>query len=183
MWLIVGLGNPGSKYARTRHNVGFMVLEELGERHGFSFSERKDFRIAGGSIGGVGCTLLEPLTFMNRSGAAVKKVMEKVSAPMERLIVIHDDLDLDTGRVKIRRRGSSGGHRGVESVIQSIGAREFVRVKIGIGRDPFLPVEAYVLSRFAREEAPLLREAIKKAADSIESILADGIDRTMNRFN
>lgn len=183
MWLIVGLGNPGRKYARTRHNIAFLVLEEFIEKHGLEFKEKRDYRICNGSIDGTEIVLIEPLTFMNRSGTAVHKIMDKFNIPSEKTIVIHDDLDIEVGRLKIRRRGSSGGHRGVESIIQNIGSSGFIRIKIGIGRDEYISAEDYVLSKFRRNELPLIREAIKKAGESIYSIITEGVERAMNRFN
>ena len=183
MWVIVGLGNPGSKYSRTRHNIGFVVLDKLAEGLHLEFKEKPDFRICGGSIGTDKIVLMEPLTFMNRSGPAVKKVLDKFPATPENLILVQDDLDLDTGRIKIRKKGSSGGHNGIESVIQHIGTNSFIRIKIGIGRNPDVPAEGYVLSKFTKQEQPLIKEAAARAVDAIHCIIADGVDRAMNRFN
>jgi len=183
LWLLVGLGNPGSRYARTRHNVGFMVLDALAEGIGLSFRDRTDYRIGDGSIEDERIILIEPLTFMNRRGIAVKKVVDKHAVPPERMIVIHDDLDLATGRIKIRKKGSSGGHKGIESVIQQIGTRDFIRVKIGIGRDPLVPTEAFVLSKFRKAEIPLIKDALSKASEAITCIVTEGPDRAMNKFN
>jgi len=183
LWLIAGLGNPGSRYEKTRHNAGFLVLEELVERLQLEFKEKEDFKISKGSLGDEKIILVEPLTFMNRSGVAVRKIMQKSNVSPERLIVIHDDLDLECGNLKIRKKGSSGGHKGIESIIQNIGTREFIRVKIGIGRDPFVPTEKYVLSRFRKDEMPVIKETIAKAAESVHSIIIEGVERAMNRFN
>ncbi|MDA8239413.1 MAG: aminoacyl-tRNA hydrolase [Nitrospiraceae bacterium] len=183
MWLVVGLGNPGARYSRTRHNAGFLVVERFAAEQGLDFREKDDYRICAGPIDGERIGIIEPLTFMNRSGSAVTKVIDKYHIPPERIIVIHDDLDIPTGRLKIRRKGSSGGHKGVESIIQSIGSRDFIRVKIGIGRDDTVPVESYVLSKFRRDELPLIRDAVAQAAESIGAIIAGGIDKAMNRYN
>jgi len=183
LWLIAGLGNPGSRYEKTRHNAGFLVLQELIERLQLEFKEKEDYKISKGSLGDEKIILLEPLTFMNRSGTAVRKIMRKSDVSPERLIVIHDDLDLECGSLKIRKKGSSGGHKGIESIIQNIGTQEFIRIKIGIGRDPFVPTEKYVLSRFRKDEIPVIKEAIVKAAESVHSIIIDGVERAMNRFN
>jgi PTH1 family peptidyl-tRNA hydrolase len=120
---------------------------------------------------------------MNRSGVVVRKIMQKSNISPERLIVVHDDLDLECGSLKIRKKGSSGGHKGIESIIQNIETREFIRVKIGIGRDPFVPTEKYVLSKFGKDEMPVIKEAIVNAAEAVNSIIIDGVERTMNRFN
>ncbi|MEW6107690.1 MAG: aminoacyl-tRNA hydrolase [Nitrospirota bacterium] len=183
MWLIVGLGNPGSKYERTRHNIGFLVLEKLIQKNDLEFSEKKDFRICKGSIENSAIILMEPLTFMNRSGTAVRRVAEKYNIPPEKIMVIHDDLDMEIGKLKIRRRGSSGGHRGIDSIIQNLGSSDFIRVKIGIGRDEYSPTEDYVLSKFSRHELPLIKKSAEKAVDAIETIIKEGVERAMNRFN
>ena len=183
MWLIAGLGNPGSRYEKTRHNAGFMVLEGLIERLQLEFKEKEDYKISKGSLGDDKIILLEPLTFMNRSGIAVREIMRKSNISSERLIVIHDDLDLETGGLKIRKKGSSGGHKGIESIIQHIGTQEFIRVKIGIGRDPFVPTEKYVLSRFRKDETQVIKEAIERAGEAVPAIILDGVERAMNRFN
>ncbi len=183
MWLVVGLGNPGSKYSRTRHNIGFQVLDELAKRHGLEFREKADYRICTGSMEGDEIVLVEPLTFMNRSGTAVRKIAGKFFVPPEHVIVVHDDLDLETGVLKIRRKGSSGGHRGIESVIQSLGTKDFVRVKIGIGRSGVVPAEKYVLSKFTGAELPSVKAAIMEAVESIHAILTEGVEKAMNRFN
>jgi PTH1 family peptidyl-tRNA hydrolase len=183
LWLLVGLGNPGSRYARTRHNAGFLVIEELAGREGLEFREKADYRICDGSIEGERIALVEPLTFMNRSGSAVRKAADRFAVSPENIIVVHDDLDFETGKLKIRRKGSSGGHKGVESIIQGIGSGDFIRVKVGIGRDQLVPVEKYVLSKFTKEELPLVREAVGRAADAIPFIISEGIEKAMNKFN
>jgi peptidyl-tRNA hydrolase, PTH1 family len=183
LWLVVGLGNPGSRYSRTRHNIGFQVLDELAKQHGLEFREKADYRICNGSIEGDEIVLVEPLTFMNRSGTAVRKLAGKFFVPPERVIVVHDDLDLETGVLKIRRKGSSGGHRGVESVIQSLGSKDFVRVKLGIGRSGIVPAEKYVLSKFTGAELPSVKAAVTEAVEAVHVILTEGVEKAMNRFN
>lgn len=183
MWLVVGLGNPGAKYARTRHNVGFLVVEHFAAERGLDFREKTDFRICDGSIDGERIIVMEPLTFMNRSGAAVRRMADKYFMAPEKIIVLHDDLDMETGKMKIRRNGSSGGHKGVESIIQSIGSKDFIRVKIGIGRDEGTAVESYVLSKFRKDELPLIRDAVKRTAEAVAAIIFTGVDKAMNRYN
>jgi PTH1 family peptidyl-tRNA hydrolase len=183
LWLIVGLGNPGSRYSRTRHNIGFLVVEAFIDKNHLAFKEKAAYRISDGSVEGERTVLIEPLTFMNRSGTAVKKVMDKFNIAADNLIAVHDDLDLEIGMVKIRKKGSSGGHKGIESIIQNIGTNNFIRIKIGIGRDRYIPAEDYVLAKFRKEEIPLIKEAVKRAVDSIYSVITEGVDRAMNRFN
>lgn len=183
MWVIAGLGNPGRKYSRTRHNVGFMAVEEIAQRDGIEFTDRKEYRIGRGSIGGHKVILIEPLLYMNRSGPVVNAILKKFTVQFDNLIVIHDDLDMETGKLRIRKTGSSGGHKGVESIIQNIGAKDFIRVKIGIGREPGILVEDYVLSKFTRQEISAIKETIEKTADAVHAIIADGVDKAMNTFN
>ena len=183
MWLIAGLGNPGSRYEKTRHNVGFLAVEACIRRQPLDCKEKEDYKICKGSLGDEKIIFLEPLTFMNRSGIAVRRIMQKSNISPQQLIVIHDDLDLETGSLKIRKKGSSGGHKGIESIIQHIGTQEFIRIKIGIGRDPFVPTEKYVLSKFRKDDIQVIREAIEKAVDSVYAIINEGVERAMNRFN
>jgi PTH1 family peptidyl-tRNA hydrolase len=183
LWLIAGLGNPGSRYEKTRHNVGFLAVEACIRRQPLDCKEKEDYKICKGSLGDEKIIFLEPLTFMNRSGIAIRRIMQKSNISPQQLIVIHDDLDLETGSLKIRKKGSSGGHKGIESIIQHIGTQEFIRIKIGIGRDPFVPTEKYVLSKFRKEDIQAIREAIEKAVESVYAIINDGVERAMNRFN
>jgi PTH1 family peptidyl-tRNA hydrolase len=183
MWVIAGLGNPGRKYSRTRHNIGFMVVEEVAQRYKIDLKEKKTYRVGRGSAGVCEVLLLEPLLYMNMSGAPIKKMMFKFSIRPENLIVIHDDLDMATGKLRIRKTGSSGGHKGIESVIQDIGTKDFIRVKIGIGREEGIPAEEYVLGKFKRHELGAIRDAISDAADAIDMIVSEGADRAMNRVN
>lgn len=183
MWLIAGLGNPGRKYSRTRHNVGFMVAEEVACRCNIDLKDRETYRIGRGSIEGNAVLLVEPLLYMNMSGPAIRQIMKKLNVQPESLIIIHDDLDMETGKLRIRKTGSSGGHKGIESIIQNIGSKDFIRVKIGIGREAGIPAEEYVLSKFGRQEIGMIKETIKRAADAVHSIISEGVDKTMNKFN
>jgi PTH1 family peptidyl-tRNA hydrolase len=183
LWLIAGLGNPGARYARTRHNIGFMVLDQFVAELGLSFREKEEFRICSGSIDDQKVVFVEPLSLMNRSGNAVRKLSDKYSVPPEQIIIVHDDLDLATGRLKIRKQGSSGGHKGIESVIQCLGSRDFLRVKIGIGRDPLVPTEVFVLSKFHKEEIPVIKDSISRAGEALKYIVSYGPDKAMNRYN
>lgn len=183
MWLIVGLGNPGNKYARTRHNIGFSVVDRLSGEYNIPLQEKDAYVIGKGAIEGNQIVLLKPLAFMNRSGLAVKKILKKSTIQPNELIVIHDDLDLEPGMLKIRKNGSSGGHRGVESIIQEIGTKDFIRVKVGIGRDNDMPVEQYVLSNFRPAEKNIVKDAIIRTVQAVAAITTEGVERAMNRFN
>jgi peptidyl-tRNA hydrolase, PTH1 family len=183
LWIVAGLGNPGRRYSKTRHNVGFMIADAIADEFGIGLEKRGPCMAGVGSIGGNEVVLMEPLTFMNRSGLAVKELMERYHVLPERLIVLHDDIDMETGKLKIRRRGSSGGHKGIESILHSIGTGDFVRVKIGIGREEGMLVEDYVLSKFRKDEIPVIHEAIRKASGAVVAIISDGVDKAMNSFN
>jgi PTH1 family peptidyl-tRNA hydrolase len=160
-----------------------MVADNLAERYGIEF-KAKESHIAGkGSMEGNDVILLEPLTFMNRSGLPVRDVVKRHRVGPENLVVIHDDIDMETGKLKIRKKGSSGGHKGVESIIESIGTREFIRVKVGVGRGDDTAVEDYVLGKFRKEEALLIKDAIHRASDAVGTILREGVDKAMNAFN
>ncbi|MEW6068303.1 MAG: aminoacyl-tRNA hydrolase [Nitrospirota bacterium] len=182
-WVIAGLGNPGKKYAMTRHNIGFMVIEEVAYRYEIDFVDKKECRIGRGSIEDQKILLLEPLLYMNNSGIVIKSIMNKFNTSPENFIVIHDDIDIELGKLRIKEKGSSGGHKGVESIMQNINSQNFIRIKVGIGRDDKIPVEDYVLSKFRKQEIPLVKDMIHKSADAIYSIVFEGVKNAMNRFN
>lgn len=183
MWLVVGLGNPGSLYENTRHNVGFMVIDILTSKSRISLSEKEKTFIAGrGQVDDAQAVLMKPLTFMNRSGIAVRNALDRYD-DIQRILVIHDDLDLDVGIIRIRRKGSSGGHRGIESIIETIGTGAFIRLKIGIGRSERIPSEEYVLSPFKKKEREVVDEALLNAADAVRLILDRGVSRAQNEYH
>lgn len=186
MWLIVGLGNPGKTYSKTRHNLGFMVLDALSYKFSIPIdNESKNYIYGKGTIQGKDVILAKPLTFMNRSGLAVKSLLGKFIT-IKDIIVIHDDLDLNTGILKIKRNGSSGGHKGIESIIENIGTKDFIRVRLGIGRPEVsgsLRPEDYVLSNFTRREQPLIKKNIEKAVDAIGMIIDKGFSYAQNKFH
>jgi PTH1 family peptidyl-tRNA hydrolase len=187
MIVIAGLGNPGEKYRRTRHNIGFLVVDRIAEKYGIPLQKKDTYSIGEGVLEGHRVALLKPLTFMNLSGRAVQKVYRKyrhaAEDPGSNLIVIHDDIDMPVGKVRVRRNGSSGGHRGIESIITELGSREFIRVKVGVGRDPDVPVEHYVLQPFHPDERDIVKASIDQAADAVAAIVTLGIDRAMNVLN
>lgn len=186
MWLIVGLGNPGEEYAKTRHNIGFQVVAELARRHGLAFeSKRAKSRIAEGHIRGQRAALVKPFTFMNVIGHAVVGLCQwyKV-APEHELLVIYDDLDLPFGALRLRERGSPGTHNGMRSVVNQLGTQAFPRLRVGIGQGPpGRDAAAYVLGRFTREEEAQLPDVVSRAADAAEMIVREGLIAAMNRYN
>ncbi|HHL39063.1 MAG TPA: aminoacyl-tRNA hydrolase [Deltaproteobacteria bacterium] len=183
MFIVAGLGNPGPRYEATRHNVGFMLVDRLAGLCGASFAERGGALLAETELAGTDVLLCKPLTYMNRSGTAVAAVMAAWGVEPERLIVCFDDCDLPPGRIRIRRGGGSGGHRGVASIIDSLGTDAFPRVRLGIGRPRDAAVSEYVLSPFDDDEHDILDTMLEKAAHCVEAIVSKGIDTAMNNFN
>ncbi len=187
MKLIVGLGNPGGAYAMTRHNIGFLVLDRLAERHGLRFRRSWRFparRARGRLPAGGPVVLLKPQTFMNRSGRAVAPALRRCGGKPEDLLVIYDDAALDAGRLRIRAKGSAGGHNGVQSIVDTIGSGAFGRIRVGIGRKPdMVSLSDHVLGPFSAEERRGLDDCLDRAADAAERICAAGIERAMNEFN
>ena len=185
--LIVGLGNPGSDYAATRHNLGFMLIDKLAEDERIVVKRRECNSIVGqGEIEGVVTKLAKPLTFMNLSGGAVSCLLQKVEsdAPVKQLVVISDDLALPLGKIRIRERGSAGGHNGLKSIIAAIGTDEFIRLRIGIQPEhPLADAKRFVLDAFARSEQPLVEETLKMSADALRTIIRDGALKAMQQFN
>ncbi len=185
MNLIVGLGNPGRKYRLTRHNTGFLVVDELARRNGIGLEERRyKTRFGRGLIKEHEAILAKPLTFMNLSGLAVSRIMEAFNLAEKDLIVIQDDVDIDFGRIKIRQGGGHGGHKGIESIQGVLGSSGFVRIKVGIGR-PREPrdLSDYVLEPFNDVERSLLSEIVGRAAEAIEMLLHEGVQKAAALFN
>jgi len=181
MRFIVGLGNPGNAYADTRHNVGFMVVDELARRGRALLESRQSVRLGQSVIAGEQTMLIEPQLYMNRSGTALADVIPAVSA--SELIVIHDDLDLEVGCVRVKRGGGNAGHHGLDSIAEYAGSA-FARVRIGIGRPARgEDIVDYVLSPFSEDQRVAVDAAIQRAADAVESLLGEGDEKTMNRFN
>lgn len=185
MWLIVGLGNPGLKYRYTRHNIGFRVIDRLARKLGISLSHRsKRSTWATGLWEQEKVTLAKPQTFMNLSGQAVSLIAESFSSDGSRIIVVHDDLDLELGRIKIREKGGDGGHRGVRSIIEHLKSKDFLRIRIGIGRGDISGEERdYVLDAFDAEQKQVVTELIETACEAVQTIIFEGPAEAMNRFN
>lgn len=185
MRIIVGLGNPGPEYARTRHNIGWRCLDVAAERWRIPLKERRPVVVLGqGTAHGQEVVLGKPRTFMNRSGEGVRYLFARFGGTPAALVVIYDDMDLPLGRLRIRPKGSAGGHKGVASVIGELGTEEFVRVRVGIGRPPPLmdPVR-YVLEPFTPEEEPVVAETANRVAEALDVLLAEGLEAAMNQFN
>jgi PTH1 family peptidyl-tRNA hydrolase len=185
MKLIVGLGNPGIRYADTRHNVGFWVIDELSRRWGIPVNKEKWKAETGeGVVRGEKVILMKPLTYMNLSGEAVRPALDWLKADLEELCVIYDDLDLPVGQIRLRLKGSSGGHNGMRSLIAHLGTDQFKRIRIGIGRPQGnRSVPDYVLSPFAREEREPVMDAVNRAASAVERWLESDFLAAMNAFN
>lgn len=182
--LIVGLGNPGPDYARTRHNVGFMVADELARRAGLRWEHpRLQASQARGSLAGHAVVLAKPQTFMNASGTAIVQLVKWYKVPLTDLLVIYDDLDLPFGQLRLRGEGSAGGHNGLASTIQQLRSNAFPRLRVGIGRPQWGDARNYVLTRFSQEQAAELPAVIARAADAAEVWLTEGLLAAMNRYN
>jgi len=182
--LIVGLGNPGREYQYTRHNIGFMVIDVLAERHGIGITRKEKKNLLGkGNINSEKIIIAKPQTFMNLSGEAIGPLFSTYIDDIEDLIVVHDDLDIEFGKIKIKVGGGHGGHNGLRSIISHLG-NDFVRIRGGIGRPSSgHDVSSYVLNRFSAVQKEKLNALTEKLADAIEVVLTDGVKSAMNRFN
>ena len=185
MYLIVGLGNPGREYEHTRHNAGFDAIDVLAGKLGADVKEKKHKGLCGkGMIAGEKVILLKPQTFMNLSGESVRAAADFYKIDAEHMIVLYDDIDLDVGKLRVRAKGSAGGHNGIKNIIAHMGTQEFPRVRIGVGAKPDrMDLADYVLGRFSQVERQVMEDAFKEAAEAAIAIVEDGIDAAMNRFN
>ena len=185
-YIIVGLGNPGIQYEGTRHNAGFITIEALEKKLGFS-CDRHKFKAKVGNtvIGGKSCLVMKPETFMNLSGDAVSEAMDFYKIPLENVIVIFDDISLDVGQMRIRRKGSAGGHNGIKSIIAQCDGENFPRIKLGVGKkpNPAYDLAKWVLSKFGDEDMEKLGNAAEKACDALELMVQGKIDEAMNKYN
>ncbi len=185
MKIIVGLGNPGLQYRRTRHNFGFMVVDALAKQRAIRFSRGRSRCMQGEGLIGKGQVLLvKPLTYMNDSGACVAAVVHYHKVDLSDLLVVCDDVNLPLGKMRLRRSGSAGGHNGLESVIKHLGREDFPRLRLGVGAPPeWMDMMSYVLGAFPRSEAKLVEEVVERATLAVETWVYYGIDEAMNRFN
>ncbi len=185
MNLIIGLGNVGTKYAFTRHNAGFMVIDYIAMQQNESFKENSKLKslITKIKINNEDTILIKPTTYMNLSGEAIRAVIDYYKIDIENTLVVYDDLSLDLGKIRFRGSGSDGGHNGIKSVIQHLGTNKFSRLKIGIGPQPGIPSEAFVLQNFGQEQLDDLKKVIQNSAEAIEYYFANGIEKTQNKYN
>ncbi len=184
--LVVGLGNPGREYDGTRHNVGFAVVDELARRWGIGLDRQRHRSVYGkGRIGAHAVVLAQPLTFMNRSGEAVKPLLAYHGLAEDACVVVHDEADLEPGTVRVKSGGGIAGHNGLSSIAAQLGTRDFMRIRLGIGRPPGggQDLARYVLAPPLKDEAPLVAESIDDGADAVELLLAEGLEAAMRRFN
>jgi PTH1 family peptidyl-tRNA hydrolase len=184
-YLVAGLGNPGVAYDNTRHNAGFLVIEALADRYAIPLNKKKFNAVFGrGTVGGADVILAKPLAYMNRSGQPVRQLADYYKISHRDVLIIHDDIDLAFGRLKIKEKGGDGGHKGVRSIIDALSSDVFVRVRIGIGRsEKQRNVSDHVLSKFLPDELAVIRQLIMRARDAVVTILCEGAKEGMNRFN
>jgi PTH1 family peptidyl-tRNA hydrolase len=190
MKLIVGLGNPGKEYSTNRHNIGFLCINHLAKLARITLDKKQSHaRVGMGKIAGNEVVLAKPQTFMNASGQSIKSLMQKYNVFLEDIIVIHDDLDLPLGKIRIRQGGSAGGHNGIKSTIANLGTQDFIRVRVGIGR-PQIEGSAkddsivdYVLGDFGHEDKAVLDETIQRVSDAVVCLITQGLTPAMNKFN
>jgi peptidyl-tRNA hydrolase, PTH1 family len=190
MKLIVGLGNPGQEYATNRHNIGFLCINYLAKSHRIELDDKRGkARIGTGSIAGQPVVLAKPQTYMNLSGESVMPLMQRYSVKLEDLIIIHDDLDLPLGKLRIRPENSAGGHNGIKSIIGVLGTQNFIRIRVGISRPPGDPedkavnIKDYVLGDFDDQDKPVIEGALKRVGEAVETIITAGVNAAMNQFN
>jgi len=193
MKLIIGLGNPGQGYANNRHNVGFVCVNHFAKMHGIRFDKKQGrARIGSGEVAGNGVVVARPQTYMNSSGESVSRLVSKFSINLDNLLVIHDDLDLPLGKIRLRQGGGSGGHKGIGSIIDCVESESFLRLRVGIGRPSTsegsagiseADIVAYVLSNFTPEEKRIITQIIPGVSEAILCLLTEGLTAAMNRYN
>ena len=185
-WLVVGLGNPGDQYENTRHNAGFQVLDALADRGNFTVQRLKFHALTNtATVGGQGVLVMKPVTYMNLSGQAVGEAARFYKISPDHVLVISDDVDLPLGKLRIRKGGSAGGHNGLKSIIQHLGTDQFPRLKVGVGGKPHPDYDMadWVLGKLQGEDKKIMDDAAVRAAQAVECLLSQGIDRAMNQFN
>lgn len=185
-WLIAGLGNPGIQYEKTRHNAGFMAADRIAQKHGVQFNKHKADAVYGDfKMGESRVLLMKPQTYMNNSGRAVSELANFYKIPTDRIIIMFDDISLDIGKIRMRRKGSHGGHNGIKDIIELLGTDEIMRIKIGVGerQNRDYDLKDWVLGKIPSEQLPEFDKALNKAADAAAEIITGGIDSAMNKYN
>ena len=185
MWVIVGLGNPGKKYVASRHNVGFILVQRLADRHGVKLKKRKyPAKAAQVELANAPALLVKPWTYMNRSGVAVNELILGAGLNLDRLLVVYDDLDIPLGEIRIRKSGGPGTHNGMASIVQEIGSTKFPRIRIGIGPLPIgIDATDFVLGDFRKEDNQVLEDSLASAEKAVDLIMETGVEEAMNTFN
>lgn len=181
MWLVAGLGNPGKRYSFTRHNVGFMAADALAQELRVTFSRKFDSEVAQTKAGGEKVVIAKPLSYMNRSGEPLIQLLNFFKIESQKFLVVYDDFNLDLGVLRLRLRGSAGGHNGVQSIIDILGSHDFPRLRIGIGK-PQGETADFVLTPFAKAEKPLIQESISRSVNIVSAVLRDGLEKTVSRY-
>ena len=185
-YLVVGLGNPGREYEKTRHNAGFDAADILADKFNINFSKSKFDAVYGdGKIGGARVIVAKPQTYMNLSGTAVQKLSTFYKIPIDKIIIMHDDVSIDVGKIRIRRKGSAGGQKGLANIIQLLGSEQIARIKIGVGAKPHpdYDMKDWVLGKITAEQQPDFKNACENAANAVEEIIVKGIDSAMNKYS
>lgn len=185
MFLIAGLGNPTTQYDKTRHNIGFRMIDKLADRYNISFADTKLKGLVGkGIIGGERVLLVKPLTYMNLSGECIRAVADFYKIDLEDIIILYDDISLDVGKLRVRKKGSAGGHNGIKSIIAHLGSEEFKRIRFGVGDKPKqMDLADYVLGRFTKEEEEIIASKLETVCDAVECMITEGADSAMNKYN
>lgn len=185
MFVIVGLGNPGKKYEKTRHNMGFLAIDKLAKQHDIKINKLKHKALVGdGFISGRKALLVKPQTYMNLSGESVREIVDYYDVDPEELIIIYDDFDLETGAIRIRKKGSAGSHNGMKSIIGQLQSKDFPRIRIGIGKSGGgAEWKNFVLGKTSKQDEKLIEDAVERTADAVACILEKGIDKAMNEYN
>lgn len=184
MFVVAGLGNPGRKYEKTRHNMGFWAVDRLAEKNDIKIKKIKHKALIGdGIISGEKVLLVKPQTYMNLSGESLREIVDYYNVELNRLLVIYDDFDIEAGLLRIRKKGSAGSHNGMKSIINSLGSQDFPRIRIGIGASGGMEWKDFVIGRMSEKEIKILEAAADRAADAVQCILEKGIDKAMNEYN
>ncbi len=184
MYIVVGLGNPGKKYDVTRHNIGFEVIDNLSRLYHVKVNKVKAKALIGEArVGTEKVLLVKPQTYMNLSGESVRELMDYYKIPMENLIIIYDDIDIDPGKIRIRKKGSAGSHNGMRNIVYMLSSDQFPRIRLGVGKNDRMDLASYVLKKLTKEEIEVFIPSVKAATEAVDSMIREGIDKAMNKYN